>query len=175
MCHANDFDDTHDGAVNHGCVTIVPALLALCEVLNKGEIATSGIQQKKSGIRAGVPGRSGGWAGRFQPAWDGVHTISARRMAADDLMGAFWNGSCVRAAFRIGQRSDAERVWTGLFPDAWKPAGAGRWRSLETHSAGVQCGCGTAGGIVRLTGHHRGETYHRRCFRCPGAVYRWRY
>ena len=47
MCHANDFDDTHDGAVNHGCVTIVPALLALCEVLNKGEIVASGIQRKE--------------------------------------------------------------------------------------------------------------------------------
>lgn len=34
MGHARDFDDTHDGAVNHGCVTIVPALLAVCEALS---------------------------------------------------------------------------------------------------------------------------------------------
>jgi len=34
MCHANDFDDTHDKAVNHGCVTIVPALLATCEAIH---------------------------------------------------------------------------------------------------------------------------------------------
>ncbi len=33
MGHANDFDDTHDGALNHGCVTLVPALLATCEAL----------------------------------------------------------------------------------------------------------------------------------------------
>ncbi|KJS19247.1 MAG: hypothetical protein VR72_19735 [Clostridiaceae bacterium BRH_c20a] len=33
MCHANDFDDTHDRAVNHGCVTIVPALIATCEAI----------------------------------------------------------------------------------------------------------------------------------------------
>jgi len=31
MAHANDFDDTHDPAVNHGCVTLVPALLAVAE------------------------------------------------------------------------------------------------------------------------------------------------
>ena len=36
MCHANDFDDTHDQAVNHGCVTIVPALIAVCEALHPG-------------------------------------------------------------------------------------------------------------------------------------------
>lgn len=34
MGHARDFDDTHDGAVNHGCTTIVPALLAVCEALS---------------------------------------------------------------------------------------------------------------------------------------------
>ncbi len=34
MGHANDYDDTHDGALNHGCVTLVPALLATCEALN---------------------------------------------------------------------------------------------------------------------------------------------
>ena len=34
MGHARDFDDTHDKAVNHGCVTIVPALLATCEALS---------------------------------------------------------------------------------------------------------------------------------------------
>ena len=33
MGHANDYDDTHDGALNHGCVTLVPALLATCEAL----------------------------------------------------------------------------------------------------------------------------------------------
>jgi len=33
MGHARDFDDTHDAALNHGCVTIVPALLAVAEVL----------------------------------------------------------------------------------------------------------------------------------------------
>ena len=34
MCHATDFDDTHDEAVNHGCVTIVPAMLAVCDALS---------------------------------------------------------------------------------------------------------------------------------------------
>lgn len=34
MGHANDYDDTHDAAVNHGCVTLVPALLAACEALH---------------------------------------------------------------------------------------------------------------------------------------------
>ena len=34
MGHANDFDDTHDRAVNHGCVTIVPALIAACEAIH---------------------------------------------------------------------------------------------------------------------------------------------
>ncbi|KJS83843.1 MAG: hypothetical protein JM58_12000 [Peptococcaceae bacterium BICA1-8] len=34
MCHGNDFDDTHDRAVNHGCVTIVPALIAACEAVH---------------------------------------------------------------------------------------------------------------------------------------------
>jgi len=29
--HARDYDDTHDAAVTHGCVTIVPACLALAE------------------------------------------------------------------------------------------------------------------------------------------------
>ncbi len=33
MAHANDFDDTHDAAINHGCVTIVPAMLAVSEAL----------------------------------------------------------------------------------------------------------------------------------------------
>ncbi|MFZ7101601.1 MAG: MmgE/PrpD family protein [Peptococcaceae bacterium] len=36
MGHANDFDDTHDRAVNHGCVTIVPALIAACEAIHSG-------------------------------------------------------------------------------------------------------------------------------------------
>ena len=31
MGHARDYDDTHDPAVNHGCVTLVPALLATAE------------------------------------------------------------------------------------------------------------------------------------------------
>ncbi|MCF8105785.1 MAG: MmgE/PrpD family protein [Desulfohalobiaceae bacterium] len=34
MGHANDYDDTHDPALNHGCVTLVPALLAACEALS---------------------------------------------------------------------------------------------------------------------------------------------
>jgi len=33
MGHARDFDDTHDAAVHHGCVTIVPALLAVTELM----------------------------------------------------------------------------------------------------------------------------------------------
>jgi 2-methylcitrate dehydratase PrpD len=36
MGHARDYDDTHDGALNHGCVTLVPALLALAEFLGSG-------------------------------------------------------------------------------------------------------------------------------------------
>lgn len=35
MGHANDYDDTHDGALNHGCVTLVPALLATSEALSR--------------------------------------------------------------------------------------------------------------------------------------------
>ena len=43
MCHANDYDDTHDGAVNHGCVVIVPAILAACEALkNESGLSVSG-------------------------------------------------------------------------------------------------------------------------------------
>ncbi|MCK4983509.1 MAG: MmgE/PrpD family protein [Victivallaceae bacterium] len=34
MGHARDFDDTHDKAVNHGCVTLVPAILVLAEFLS---------------------------------------------------------------------------------------------------------------------------------------------
>lgn len=34
MCHGNDFDDTHDQAINHGCVTLVPALIAACEAVH---------------------------------------------------------------------------------------------------------------------------------------------
>jgi len=37
MGHANDYDDTHDGALNHGCVTLVPALLATVEALGGAE------------------------------------------------------------------------------------------------------------------------------------------
>lgn len=33
LCHARDYDDTHDRSVHHGCVTVVPALLALCDLL----------------------------------------------------------------------------------------------------------------------------------------------
>ena len=42
MGHANDYDDTHDGALNHGCVTLVPALLATCEALNPKDAADAG-------------------------------------------------------------------------------------------------------------------------------------
>jgi 2-methylcitrate dehydratase PrpD len=35
MIHARDFDDTHDTAVNHGCVVVVPALLATAEALGR--------------------------------------------------------------------------------------------------------------------------------------------
>lgn len=35
MAHARDYDDTHDGAVNHGCVTIVPALLAAVDSIDR--------------------------------------------------------------------------------------------------------------------------------------------
>lgn len=31
--HARDFDDTHDAAVNHGCVTVVPAMIAAVQGL----------------------------------------------------------------------------------------------------------------------------------------------
>ncbi len=40
MIHARDFDDTHDTAVNHGCVVVLPALLAVAETL--GRIDTTG-------------------------------------------------------------------------------------------------------------------------------------
>ena len=35
--HARDFDDTHDAAVNHGCVTVVPAMIAAVQGL-RGQI-----------------------------------------------------------------------------------------------------------------------------------------
>jgi 2-methylcitrate dehydratase PrpD len=38
--HARDFDDTHDDALNHGCVTVVPALLATVETLGPGRAVT---------------------------------------------------------------------------------------------------------------------------------------
>jgi len=38
MGHARDFDDTHDKALNHGCVTLVPAILALAEFLSSPEM-----------------------------------------------------------------------------------------------------------------------------------------
>ncbi|MCF7818034.1 MAG: MmgE/PrpD family protein [Kiritimatiellales bacterium] len=48
MGHANDYDDTHDGAVNHGCVTLVPALLATCEALSsKNNVEDSSIPFRK--------------------------------------------------------------------------------------------------------------------------------
>ena len=48
MGHANDYDDTHDAALNHGCVTLVPALLATCEALNpKDEDNTGAIFLRK--------------------------------------------------------------------------------------------------------------------------------
>ncbi len=34
MMHARDYDDTHDPAVNHGCVTVLPAMIAALQVLN---------------------------------------------------------------------------------------------------------------------------------------------
>ena len=39
MGHALDFDDTHDAALNHGSVTLVPVLLAVCEALRPGSSA----------------------------------------------------------------------------------------------------------------------------------------
>jgi 2-methylcitrate dehydratase PrpD len=42
MGHANDYDDTHDGALNHGCVTLVPTLLATCEALCPKDDAAAG-------------------------------------------------------------------------------------------------------------------------------------
>jgi len=41
MGHARDFDDTHDAALNHGCVTIVPALLAVAEMLGEKASASA--------------------------------------------------------------------------------------------------------------------------------------
>jgi len=40
MAHARDYDDTHDDALNHGCVTIVPAMIAVCETLAYEDAAT---------------------------------------------------------------------------------------------------------------------------------------
>ncbi len=45
MGHARDFDDTHDKALNHGCVTLVPALLALAEFLSSPANAEKSKQQ----------------------------------------------------------------------------------------------------------------------------------
>lgn len=39
MGHARDYDDTHDGALHHGCVTIVPALLATAEVMQSNPVS----------------------------------------------------------------------------------------------------------------------------------------
>lgn len=38
MAHARDFDDTHDTAVNHGCIVVVPALLATAEALSRPDV-----------------------------------------------------------------------------------------------------------------------------------------
>jgi len=38
MAHARDYDDTHDRAVNHGCVTLVPALFALTQALSTAAV-----------------------------------------------------------------------------------------------------------------------------------------
>ncbi len=35
MAHARDYDDTHDEAVLHGCVTAVPALMGACQLREK--------------------------------------------------------------------------------------------------------------------------------------------
>jgi 2-methylcitrate dehydratase PrpD len=53
MCHANDFDDTHDRAVNHGCVTIVPALIAVCEAVHpaRNDGANKSLQPRVIGGR----------------------------------------------------------------------------------------------------------------------------
>ena len=32
-CHATDYDDTHDISILHGCATIVPALVAVCDIV----------------------------------------------------------------------------------------------------------------------------------------------
>ncbi len=42
MGHARDFDDTHDAAIHHGCVTIVPALLAVAEQVGTTSRRVSG-------------------------------------------------------------------------------------------------------------------------------------
>ncbi len=51
MGHARDFDDTHDGALNHGCVTLVPAMLAVCESVSA---------EKKAGRVSGASGKVSG-------------------------------------------------------------------------------------------------------------------
>jgi 2-methylcitrate dehydratase PrpD len=48
MAHARDFDDTHDKAVNHGCVTTVPALLALAEFISSPQAGK--LYRKISGL-----------------------------------------------------------------------------------------------------------------------------
>jgi len=40
MGHAHDFDDTHDPALNHGCVTVLPALLATAEAVSRKQDAS---------------------------------------------------------------------------------------------------------------------------------------
>ena len=43
MGHARDYDDTHDEALNHGCVTLVPALMATCEALAADDASSRSI------------------------------------------------------------------------------------------------------------------------------------
>ncbi len=42
MCHARDFDDTHDGSIHHGCVTLLPFLFALTQYLKINNKKISG-------------------------------------------------------------------------------------------------------------------------------------
>ena len=58
MAHAHDYDDTHDEALNHGCVTLVPALLALCDGLSRGSPPrTGGSLGGKTSVEPTITGR----------------------------------------------------------------------------------------------------------------------
>lgn len=46
--HARDYDDTHDAAIHHGCVTIVPALLAVVELMAFDSLPENGNIPKRS-------------------------------------------------------------------------------------------------------------------------------